>query len=70
MELSDAALELGRTIGIPDALGCFSTLRGSLAALGARMPALADVLPQTDPLWPVFPLLRAWTMFYEGDEGN
>ena len=33
-------------IGIPDAFGCFSTLRGSLGALGARIPpvdgALAD----------------------------
>ncbi|MCA1648500.1 MAG: hypothetical protein LC797_24580, partial [Chloroflexi bacterium] len=39
----------------------------SLAALGARIPRVDDVLPQTDPLWPVFPLLRAWTMVYDGD---
>jgi hypothetical protein len=50
----------GRKIGIPDAMGCFSTLRGSLAALGAATPHIDEVLPATDPLWPVFPLLRAW----------
>jgi tetratricopeptide (TPR) repeat protein len=67
VELSDAALDLGRKVGIPDAVGCFSTLRGSLAALGASMPLVDEVLPETDPLWPVFPLLRAWSMVHNGD---
>src|SRR5438309_645491 len=62
IELADAALKLGLQIGIPDARGCFSTLRGSLAAFGSSMPTIEDVLPDTDPMWPVFPLLRAWTM--------
>jgi hypothetical protein len=62
MGLADAALNLGLQIGVPDARGCFSTLRGSLAAFGSSMPTLEDLLPDTDPLWPVFPLLRAWTL--------
>src|SRR5437016_5959423 len=68
VELADAALDLGSQIGIPDAYGCFSTLRGSLAALGARPPVIDDMLPQTDPLWPVFPLLRAWVRIYHGEQ--
>ena len=65
--LADAALNLGLQIGVPDARGCFSTLRGSLAAFGSSMPTLEDVLPDTDPLWPVFPLLRAWTLVSHND---
>ena len=31
------------------------------------MPTIEDVLPDTDPLWPVFPLLRAWTLVSHDD---
>ena len=65
--LADAALNLGLQIGVPDARGCFSTLRGSLAAFGSSMPTIEDVLPDTDPMWPVFPLLRAWTLVSHHD---
>ena len=56
--LAGQALELGRAIGEPDAEGCFDTLRGSLVALGGEEPA--HLLGRADPLWPLFPLLRAW----------
>jgi len=56
--LAAQALELGRAIGEPDAEGCFDTLRGSLVALGGDEPA--HLLGRADPMWPVFPLLRAW----------
>jgi hypothetical protein len=56
--LAAQALELGRAIGEPDAEGCFSTLRGSLVALGGEEPA--HLMDRADPLWPLFPLLRAW----------
>ena len=36
-------------------------------ALGASPPAIDDDLLQADPLWPVFPLLRAWVRIYHGD---
>jgi hypothetical protein len=64
---ADAALSLGLQIGIPDARGCFSTLRGSLAVFGSSSPPIDELLPETDPMWPVFPLLRAWT-FVSHDE--
>lgn len=67
IELSGTALELGRAIGIPDATGCFGTLRGSLAALGAPAPIIAEELPTNDPMWPVLPLLRAWSEVFGGD---
>src|SRR3954453_15230171 len=31
------------------------------------MPPIDDDLPDTDPLWPVFPLLRAWTLVSHDD---
>lgn len=65
--LADQALELGRAVGIPDAAGCHATLRGSLAALGAAMPPLDQLLPDLDPLWPLFPLLSAWSDIYVGE---
>jgi hypothetical protein len=46
---ANAAVELGAAIGIPDAFGCHRTLRGSLAALGAPMPQVGGLLPDTDP---------------------
>ena len=67
VELAEDALELGQAIGIPDAEGCFSTLRGSMGALGCAVPKPEGLLPTTDPLWPVFPLLRAWSSLYNGD---
>jgi hypothetical protein len=60
-------VELGAAIGIPDAFGCHSTLRGSLGALGAPVPPVDALLADTDPLWPMFPLLRAWTDVYNGE---
>ncbi len=56
--LAAQALELGRAIGEPDAEGCFYTLRGSLVALGGEAPE--HLLDRADPMWPLFPLLRAW----------
>ncbi|MFC7658069.1 hypothetical protein ACFQV8_19035 [Pseudonocardia benzenivorans] len=52
---SAEALELGRAIGLPDADGVFSTLRGSLWALGGPLSPIADFLPAADPLWPMYP---------------
>ncbi|MEA2461949.1 MAG: hypothetical protein QOH90_2126, partial [Actinomycetota bacterium] len=68
MNHADAAVELGAAIGIPDAFGCHSTLRGSLAALGAPVPPVDGLLPDTDPLWPMFPLLRAWSDVHNGEQ--
>jgi tetratricopeptide (TPR) repeat protein len=65
--LAGEALELGQAIGLPDAMGCFATLRGSLAAIGGPQLPLVDLLPSTDPLWPVYPLLRAWGEVHAGD---
>jgi hypothetical protein len=56
--LSAEAHELGRALGEPDADGCFFTLRYALIALGVTEPELP--LAENDPLWPIFPLLRAW----------
>src|SRR5664279_4679445 len=54
---SDRALELGLAIGEPDAMGCFCTSRWSLVALGVRAPDMS--MDAGDPLWPMFPLLKA-----------
>ncbi len=67
LELSYAAMELGHAIGIQDTMGVFSTLRASLVALGASVPKIFDGLPETDPLWPVFPLFRAWRAAFDGN---
>jgi len=60
----DQALELGLAIGEPDAMGCFCTSRWSLVALGVRAPDLS--MDAGDPLWPMFPLLRAWPLAVGG----
>ena len=67
--LGEEALELGLAIGEPDAVGCFCTSRWSLVALGVREPAGdPDGEPDpTDPLWPMFPLLKAWPPAVRGD---
>jgi tetratricopeptide (TPR) repeat protein len=64
---AEEALALGRTMDLPDADGCFGTLRGSLAAIGGPPLALGPGLPRNDPLWAVNPLLQAWTQVHEGD---
>ncbi|MFI5713341.1 ATP-binding protein [Kribbella sp. NPDC051620] len=63
--LGEEALELGLAIGEPDALGCFYTSRWSLVALGIREPDGA--MDPTDPLWPMFPLLKAWPLAVRGE---
>ena len=63
--LGEQALELGRAIGEPDAVGCFFTSRLSLVALGVPEPPTH--LAPSDPLWPMFPVLRAWPHAARGD---
>ena len=65
--LAGEALELGEAIGLPDAMGVFGTLRGSLAAIGGPYATLTDLVPTADPLWPIYPLLQAWTQVHGGD---
>jgi len=62
---AEQALELGRAIGEPDADGCYSTLRGSLFALGVHLPE--ELTDRADPMWPMFPILRAWSPAVRGD---
>jgi tetratricopeptide (TPR) repeat protein len=64
---STAALELGEAIGLPDAMGVFATLRGSLAAIGGPLAPLVELMPAADPLWPIYPLLQAWGQVQAGD---
>ena len=63
--LGEQALELGLAIGEPDAIGCFCTSRWSLVALGVREPATG--MDRSDPLWPAFPLLKAWPPAARGE---
>ena len=63
--LGEQALELGLAIGEPDAIGCFCTSRWSLVALGVREPATG--MDASDPLWPMFPLLKAWPPAARGE---
>jgi tetratricopeptide (TPR) repeat protein len=63
--LGEQALELGLAIGEPDAAGCFFTSRLSLVALGVREPATG--MDASDPLWPMFPVLRAWPHAARGE---
>jgi tetratricopeptide (TPR) repeat protein len=63
--LGEQALELGLAIGEPDAAGCFFTSRWSLVALGVREPA--DGMDPSDPLWQMFPVLRAWPHAARGE---
>jgi len=58
--LGEQALELGLTIGEPDAVGCFATHRWSLVAFGVPEPGDELESNPDDPLWPIFPLFRAW----------
>ncbi len=57
-ELGEQALELGTAIGVPDAVACYCTSRWSLLALGVPEPHFE--LTTDDPLWPMFPIFRAW----------
>jgi tetratricopeptide (TPR) repeat protein len=63
--LGEQALELGQAIGEPDAAGCFFTSRLSLVALGVREPPIG--MDASDPLWPMFPVLRAWPYAVRGE---
>ena len=63
--LGEQALELGLAIGEPDAIGCFCTSRWSLVALGVREPPTG--MDAADPLWPMFPLLKAWPPAARGE---
>ncbi len=73
--LAGEACRLGMAIGIPDAVGCFCSLRWSLVALGGpekvseaeldgELPMGMDAL---DPLWPMFPMFDAWAPAVRGD---
>jgi tetratricopeptide (TPR) repeat protein len=64
-QLADEALELGRAIGEPDAVACFCSSRWSLLALGVPAPEL--MLDRLDPLWPMFPIFKAWPHAARGD---
>ena len=63
--LGERALELGLAIGEPDAAGCFFTSRTALAAFGVDEPSI-DMDP-ADPLWPMFPVFRAWPFAARGE---
>jgi hypothetical protein len=63
--LGEQALELGLAIGEQDAIGCFCTSRYALVALGVREPATG--MDASDPLWPMFPLLKAWPSAARGE---
>jgi len=58
--LGEQGLELGLAIGEPDAIGCFSTHRWAMVALGVAEPGSELESNPDDPLWPIFPLFRAW----------
>lgn len=64
-ELAEQALHLGRAIGQPDAVACFCTSRWALVALGVPDPHLE--LEAFDPLWPMFPIFKAWPHAARGD---
>jgi tetratricopeptide (TPR) repeat protein len=63
--LGEQALELGLAIGEPDAAGCFFTSRTALAAFGVNEPSIE--MDPADPLWPMFPVLRAWPFAARGE---
>jgi len=65
--VADQALELGQAIGEPDALGVFSTHRTALTRLGVPGDLQALSAVADDPLWPLFPLLAAWSAVARGD---
>jgi tetratricopeptide (TPR) repeat protein len=64
-QLGDQALELGLSIGEQDAAGVFCSSRWSLVALGVREPAMG--MGASDPLWPMFPVLKAWPAAARGE---
>jgi tetratricopeptide (TPR) repeat protein len=57
--LGEQALELGLAIGEQDAVGCFCTSRWAMVALGVPEPE-EQYMDANDPLWPMFPLFKAW----------
>jgi hypothetical protein len=61
----EQALELGLAIGEPDAAGCFFTSRSALAAFGVNEPSIE--MDPADPLWPMFPVFRAWPFAARGE---
>ena len=63
--LGEQALELGLAIGEPDAAGCFFTSRSALAAFGVTEPSIE--MDAADPLWPMFPVLKAWPFAARGE---
>jgi hypothetical protein len=63
--LGEQALELGLAIGEPDAVGCFFTSRSALAAFGVNEPSIE--MDAADPLWPMFPVLKAWPFAARGE---
>ena len=69
-QFADDALELGLAIGEPDAIGCFCTCRWSLVALGVDEPDPDAVMDTADPIWPMFPLLKAWPHAVRGDKAK
>ncbi|MFC0542917.1 ATP-binding protein [Kutzneria chonburiensis] len=65
--LATEARALGEAIGLPDANGCYGTLIFSLAEIGGPPEPREDLMPAADPMWPVYPLLRAWNEVHVGD---
>ena len=63
--LGEQALDLGPAIGEPDAVGCFCTSRAALTAFGVSGPPIE--MDAADPLWPMFPVLRAWPFAARGE---
>jgi len=63
--LGEQALELGLAIGEQDAGGCFCTSRWAMVALGVPEPEEMYMYAD-DPLWPMFPLFRAWAPAVRG----
>ncbi|GAA3085897.1 hypothetical protein GCM10010464_57360 [Pseudonocardia yunnanensis] len=70
VELSAEALALGSAIGEPDAFGCFTTLRASLMSIGGPEVVLDAAMPEDDPTWSVFPLLRALAPAVKGRDAE
>jgi AAA ATPase domain len=65
--LATEARALGEAIGLPDAMGCYGTLIFSLAEIGGPTQPGEDLMPDADPMWPFYPLLRAWNEVHAGD---
>jgi tetratricopeptide (TPR) repeat protein len=67
--LGEQALELGLAIGEQDAGGCFCTSRWAMVALGVPEPEEMYMYAD-DPLWPMFPLFKAWAPAVRGQVGE